>query len=460
MKNFLFLLGIALLYSCNSGKKSNNIRENPNLIIIFTDDQGYKDLSCYGSPDIKTPHIDRLARQGIRFTDFYVASSVCSPSRAALLTGRYSLRNGIGDVLIPDERGLSPSEITIAEMLRPAGYQSACYGKWHLGDLPPSLPTNQGFDEYFGIPYSNDMFLGKTHSFSKSVTFTEDYTLDMAKADQIEPRGRKVPLFEGSQVVEYPCEQSTLTQRYFDRAIEFIDKTQGGPFFLYINPAMPHVPLFASEKFVGMSEEGLYGDVIEEIDWNVGRLMKHLQSKGIEERTMVIFASDNGPWLEYEEHSGHSTPLRDGKFSIYEGGVRVPCIMYWKGKWDAGKVSKTPLSTVDLLPTMAHYAGVPLPQVQLDGVNISEHLENTEIPIEKEFILWSGEEGKGICGIRMGDWKYLPFGGQPYDDNEPELFNLKEDLSETKNLIQQYPEIAERLKGRIDQFTVEASREN
>jgi len=449
------------------GDKSR--REKPNVIIIFTDDQGYQDLGCFGSPDIKTPNIDRLAEEGIKLTDFYVTASVCTPSRASLLTGRYSTRTGLIDVILPDNTGMRSSEITIAEMLKQGGYKTACFGKWHLGDKEPGLPTNQGFDIYFGIPYSNGMGLGESHKFSDTAFFQPGYTLEKVKAyqegrfDEIDEElfEGKDSLFEGDKVVEFPCELSTLTKRYFDRSIKFINESKNNPFFLYLTPAMPHVPLAASEQFLGKSKGGLYGDTIEEIDWNVGRLIKHLKDNGLLENTMVIFTSDNGPWLRYGEHGGRAEPLREGKSSVYEGGVRVPCVMYWKGKWDTGKISNTPLSTIDLLPTIAHYAGVPLPRVPVDGVNIAAHLENTEVDVERKYILFNSE-GHDICGIRMGDWKYLPYGGFPdrEDDNTPELFNLKEDISETKNLYSQHPEIVKKLTAEIENYKKQVNIDN
>jgi putative CocE/NonD family hydrolase len=465
MKPLLFVtISILLFQSCSSTNK-----EKPNVIIIFTDDQGYQDLGCFGSPDIKTPQIDKLAGQGIKLTDFYVTASVCTPSRASLMTGRYSVRTGIIDVILPDEEGMRPSEVTIAEMLKEGGYRSACYGKWHLGDLEPGLPTNQGFDEYFGIPYSNGMGLGELHDFSESALFQPGYTLEKVRAYQegrydeieIEMFEGKDPLFEGTEVVEFPADWSMLTKRYFERAIRFINESENNPFFLYITPAMPHVPLAASEQFKGTSKGGLYGDVIEEIDWNVGRLILHLEENGLLENTMVIFTSDNGPWLRYGEDGGHAEPLRDGKFSAYEGGVRVPCVMYWKGKWESGKVSNTPISTIDLLPTIAHYAGVPLPDVPIDGVNIAYHLENTEVAPDRDYILFNSE-GHEICGIRMGEWKFLPFGGYPdWDDNaEPELYNLEDDISETNNIYEQHPELVERFTEVIEDYYEQAVRSN
>lgn len=438
-------------------------QEQPNVIIIFTDDQGYQDLGCYGSPKIKTPHIDLLAQQGIQFTDFYVSASVCSPSRASLLTGRYSFRNGVGGVFFPDAKGMNTEEITIAEVLKTAGYNTACFGKWHLGDNKANLPLAQGFDAYYGIPYSNDMYIGSKMEFATDVKFREGYDLAKAQCDQafiathkskrqeIKEKGIKelCPLFEGNKIVEYPCEQSSLTQRYFDRAIQFIDKSENTPFFIYLTPAMPHVPLFASSQFKGKSERGLYGDVIEEIDWHTGQLIQHLEKKGIEKNTIIIYTSDNGPWLGYKENAGTALPLRDGKFSNYEGGVRVPCIMSWPGQWESGKISHSIASTLDLLPTIAHYAKAKLPNRTIDGNNLAQHLENTHQPISNNIILYT--KGKNIAGIRQGDWKYLPNSGARHakEDSPAELYNLKDDISESTNLIESHPEKALELKNKL-----------
>lgn len=460
-QNYLLPIAISALglnvQAC-AAKKTESPTTKPNVIIIFTDDQGYQDLGCYGSPKIKTPHIDKMAKGGIRFTDFYVSASVCTPSRASLLTGKYSFGNGVGGVVFPDRKALDPEQITLAEVLKTAGYATACYGKWHLGDLDENLPGNQGFDEYFGVPYSNDMFIGASHKFADSVHFCNGYTLEKAKEDQqfikenyndrkkIADRGIKelVPLFEGNKIVEYPANQATLTQRFFDRAIKFIENSNDKPFFIYLTPSMPHVPLFASEQFKNSSERGLYGDVVEEIDWYVGKLVQYLEENKLDKNTIIIFTSDNGPWLGYGDHAGSALPLRDGKFTNYEGGVRVPCVMYWPGHWDSGKVSSEIVSTVDFFPTIAHYAGVKHSSVH--GMDISSHLENTKNKLSRDYVLYTNNTD--VFGIRKGEWKYLPYSGDRYAEKgkpAPQLFYLKDDISETTNLYDSHPEVAKML---------------
>jgi arylsulfatase A-like enzyme len=459
-KVLIFLLVVFSSCSFQNVKGQNkSALSKPNVIIIFTDDQGYQDLGCYGSPKIKTPNIDKLAAEGIRFTNFYVTASVCTPSRASLLTGKYSFGSGVGNVIFPDRKALEPEQITIAEVLKTEGYKTACFGKWHLGDLDNYLPQNQGFDEYFGIPYSNDMFIGSTHKFADTVRFLNGYTLERAKEDQqfikenynerkkIVDQGIKelVPLFEGNKIVEYPCDQSTLTPRLFDRAINFIEKNSNKPFLIYLTPAMPHVPLFVSEKFKNKSERGLYGDVIEEIDWYTGALIQVLKDKKLDKNTIIIFTSDNGPWLGYKADSGSAEPLRDGKFTNYEGGVRVPCLMSWPGRWDQGKVSDEIVSSVDFLPTIANYAGAKFNSVH--GIDISSHLENSKNKLPRDYVLYT--KGTEVHGIRKGDWKYLPYGGARNSEStkpSPELYNLKEDVSEKTNMNESRPDLVQKLE--------------
>ncbi len=433
----------------------------PNIIIIMADDQGYQDLGCYSSPDIKTPVIDKLASEGLRLTDFYQAASISSASRAALLTGRLNTKNGVTSAYFPNENGLPTSEITIAEAIKEQGYTTACIGKWHLGDAEECMPRSRGFDEFFGIPYSNDMYITPSLPISESVNFRCDYTLEMAVAEQqIAKRGRgfsiksgirnRVPLVEGGEIIEFPCDQASLTGRYFDRAINFItrSKEEGKPFFLYITPAMPHVPLYASEQFLGRSERGLYGDCVEEIDWNIGRLLDALDAESLSDNTIVIYTSDNGPYLGAGEDGGTALPLRDGKFTHYEGGVRVPFIIRWRGVIPEGVVSDAVIRSIDLFPTFMHYAGADsLNSSQVDGVNVSSFFESPK-EHEAEYDEYIYVKGGKVHGVRKGDWVYLPHSGAngKNADFAPELFNLRDDISESENLIELYPEKLAELK--------------
>lgn len=437
-------------------------RQKPNVVIIFTDDQGYQDLGCYGSPLIQTPAIDRMAKEGLKLTDFYVSASVSSASRAGLLTGRLNTRNGVTGVFFPESTGMPAEEITLAEALKEQGYATGCFGKWHLGDLEGHLPTDQGFDSYYGIPYSNDMYIAPSQQFAANATFREGYTLPKAKEDQEFVRTSKradvkkklnnaSPLFEGDKIIEYPCDQSTTTRRYFDKAIDFVERNGEQPFFVYITPSMPHVPLYASEQFKGKSKRGLYGDVVEEIDWNVGRFLDFLDKKGLAENTLVIFASDNGPWLTYKEEGGSADPLRGGKFSYYEGGVRVPCIIRWKGTVPADVTSDAIIASIDLFPTIMHYAGRRSFKQTIDGMDVSSFLENPSLRLRDEYVYVKGGQ---VHGIRKGDWVYLPkTGNSKFKEGDvPELFNLKLDVGEADNLLQKYPDKVKELQGLMQKY--------
>lgn len=438
-------------------------RQKPNVVIIFTDDQGYQDLGCYGSPLIQTPSIDRMAKDGLKLTDFYVSASVSSASRAGLLTGRLNTKNGVKGVFFPESAGMPSEEITLAEALKEQGYTTGCFGKWHLGDLKGHLPTDQGFDYYYGIPYSNDMYIAPSRQFAPDAIFREGYTLVKAKEDQefVRTSSRAAvkkrlnnasPLFEGDRIIEYPCDQSTTTRRYFDHAIDFVEQhNKQQPFFLYITPSMPHVPLFVSEQFRGKSKRGLYGDAVEEIDWNVGRFLDYLDTKGLAENTLVIFASDNGPWLSFKEEGGSADPLRGGKFSYYEGGVRVPCIIRWKGVVPAGVTSDAIIASIDLFPTIMHYAGSHSFRQEIDGINVSSFFENPSLRLRDEYVyVKSGQ----VHGIRKGDWVYLPkTGNSKFKEGDvPELFNLKQDVGESDNLAQKYPDKVKELQELMQKY--------
>ena len=378
--------------------------KSPNFIIIFTDDQGFEDIGCFGSPKIKTPHLDKLAAEGRKFTSFYSANSVCSPSRASLLTGCYPVRVSIPGVLFPrHEIGLNPDEITIADLLKSKGYATSCIGKWHIGHKPKFLPTRQGFDSYYGIPYSNDMTIDPEANLAADIKLREGFTLERIRNEK--PKKDFVPLMRNEEVIEYPCDQTTLTQRYTEEAVKFIEENKNKPFFLYLPHTMPHIPLFASEKFKGKSERGLYGDTIEEIDWSVGEIMKALRDNNLDENTLVIYTSDNGPWKLKGGRGGSAHPLRGFKFQTYEGGMRVPCIMYWKGKVPAGSSCDEIAATIDLLPTIAGLSGAELPNDRaIDGKDIWPLIagkKGAQTPHEIYFFY----KGNKLESARQGKWK-------------------------------------------------------
>lgn len=460
------LFSLCLLLLAITAAKASD--QTPNIVIIFTDDQGYADLGCYGSENIRTPRLDRMAAEGIRFTNFHVAASVCSASRASLLTGRYSSRHGVRGVFVPGNNGMSPDELTLAEFLRPRGYATACIGKWHLGDAPQFLPTAQGFDTYFGIPYSNDMYVGPSQAWADHATFRDGWTRERALEAQafvknntanraaIEAKGLRdlVPLMDGKQIVEFPADQASLTRRYFDRAVDFIDRatTDKKPFLVYLTPAMPHVPLFASSEFLGKSRRGLYGDTVEEIDHHVGRLLDHLAARGLDQNTLVIFASDNGPWLGKGKDSGSAGPYRDGKFSTYEGGLRVPAIIRWPNRIPAGQTSDALVSTIDLFPTLARFTRTPLPDIPLDGQDLSTHVLTPSAPFAAQ-PYFCMNDGRPV-GVIAGPWKYLPRGGKrnPSPENPPELYHLTDDPAEKNNLASAHPEKVRDLQALLQSF--------
>jgi len=445
--SFLFVLGTV---ACSNDQPKENQR--PNVVIIFTDDQGYQDVGCYGAEGFETPNLDRMAEEGMRFTNFYVAASVCSPSRAALLTGSYPVRVGVPAVLHPvSSTGLDSSEITIAEILKEQGYATACVGKWHLGDHPTMMPTNQGFDEYFGIPYSNDMWPWR-NDFRKEKPRSEFFP--------------DLPLYLNSEVIEKNPDQNKITQRYTEFAVEFIEKNKENPFFLYFSHTMPHIPLGVSEKFEGKTEYGRYGDVIEEIDWSVGEILKTLKKNKLDNNTLVIFTSDNGPWLTYGNHAGQALPLREGKGTTFEGGMRVPCIMRWPGNIPAKSVNNEIATTMDLLPTIAKLVGSkePVDRV-IDGKDIWELMSGNYNEKENERTLFY-HLGTTLQAVRKGAWKlhfphqYRHQGNEPGEDGNSSgqmeasigisLYNLDEDIGEKNNLADKYPKIVLRLTALAD----------
>jgi arylsulfatase A len=410
----------------------NSSKPKPNIILILADDLGYGDIGSYGSTTIKTPNIDSMAQQGAKFNEFYAASPVCTPSRAGLLTGRYPIRQGIHQVFYPESfQGMDPEEITIAELLKDAGYATGLVGKWHLGHHDKYMPWNQGFDEFFGLPYSNDM--GGLYYFrNREIDFTE-------------------------------IDQRLLTQTYTEEALKFIDTHQSEPFFLYLAHNMPHVPLYASAEFEGKSEGGLYGDTVEEIDWSVGQILARLERLGLTENTLVIFTSDNGPWLVMDVAGGSAGILREGKQYTFEGGMRVPAIAYWPNTIDPGTEPPGIATMMDWLPTFANMADVPLPSDRaIDGKDISGLLTGTGSRADQELFYYMNGE---LRAYRSGQWKIkLPFKGQPrflswiqngfVAPHELLLFNLATDPAEDKNLAADNPELVTSMLADIDNFKV------
>ncbi|WP_144059461.1 sulfatase family protein [Rhodopirellula sallentina] len=424
----------------------------PNIVLILTDDQGYGDLGCFGSTTIATPNIDRMAKEGRTYTSFYTACSVCSPSRAALLTGSYPKRVGMHrHVLFPKSNyGLHSDEYTIADHLKSIGYATACVGKWHLGHHPEVLPTANGFDSYYGIPYSNDM----NHPDNKGKPRIPS---DELWADQEScVRLWKTPLFENESIIELPVDQRTVTRRYTDRAIEFITENQEQPFFLYLPHSMPHIPLYVPEDVYDSNPDNAYKCVIEHIDAEVGRLMQTVRDLGLSENTIVVYTSDNGPWLKFKNHGGNAGPLRAGKGTTFEGGQRVPCVMWGPGRIPAGTTTDAFTSTMDLLPTIAGVTNHPLPSdVQIDGFDITSTFQSNESP-RHELVFYSAS-GQ-LKGIRVDQWKLLEnpktaakanASGKAKNSVVGLLFDLSGDIGEQDNRFAQDPEIAERLKRRM-----------
>ncbi|MCY4161636.1 MAG: sulfatase [Flavobacteriaceae bacterium] len=434
---FTIQLLIIGLFSLFHKEKQNIETEKPNIIIIFTDDQGYADLSSYGATEYQTPNIDELANNGIRFTNFYVPATVCTPSRAALLTGRYPIRANLHEaVLFPfSKTGLLPEEYTMAEMLKDVGYQTACIGKWHLGHLPEFLPTKQGFDYYFGVPYSNDM---DSHYY-KSKDF----------------QSPPLPLYENETQIESGPDQRYLTKRLTDSAIDFIQKRdKSTPFFLYLAHVMPHIPLFASEDFKGKTDYGIYGDVISEIDWNVGRITSYLKEEGLFHNTLIIYTSDNGPHKAKDK--GSAKPLRGWKAQTWEGGQRVPGIISWPKKIPKKTVISELVSTLDLMPTLAGFTEASLPvNKPTDGRNIDALLLNPSIKLEEFPFYYFSRRGQ-LEAVRLGKWKLhvaKSLGWDHQSGNFPiSLYDLESDIGERNNLASQYPEIVLNLKHFIDTF--------
>lgn len=445
----LSLLGCSALY----GQNVKSAKKQPNIVLIFTDDQGYADLGVFGASDITTPHLDAMAREGVRLTNYYAAQPVCSASRAGLLTGCYPNRIGIHNALMPNSPiGINSEEETLAELLKAQGYATAIFGKWHLGDAPQFLPTRHGFDQFFGIPYSNDMW---PHHPQQGPVFN------------FEP----LPLYEQEMVLTYLDDQTELTREITKRSVRFIEENKDRPFFLYVPHPQPHVPLFVSETFKGKSGRGLYGDVIMEIDWSAGQIMQTLERLGLTENTLVIFTSDNGPWLSYGNHAGSAYPLKEGKGTSWEGGVSEPCIVKFPGVLPQGLVVDTPVMAIDFLPTLVTLTGANMPKQKIDGKNIWPILQGKTInsPHEAYYFYYNVNE---LQAVRSGDWKLvLPhryrsmLGQEPGKDGLPgdyihfelaqlELYNLKTDREERFNVRAENPQIVSRLMQLVEEMRV------
>jgi arylsulfatase A len=442
MHRLLATVLLALLILPQGGRAAE---PPPNLVIIFCDDLGWGDLGCFGNPTIRTPHLDRMAAEGQKWTQFYVAAPVCTPSRAALLTGRYPIRNGMTSnqrvVLFPNSGGgLPPEEITLAELLKQKDYATGVFGKWHLGHLPQYLPTSQGFDTYFGIPYSNDMDKIGGPNYRAEAIKDPDYYPEIEHFN--------VPLMRDKEIIERPADQNTLTKRLTEEAVEFIKANQDRPFFVYLAHPMPHIPLFVSEAFRGRSLRGLYGDVIEEIDWSAGLVLDALRELGIEKNTLVLFTSDNGPWLSFETHGGSAGPLRAGKGTTFEGGQRVPTIFWWPGTVEPAVVTDLG-ATLDMMATFAALTGTALPDDRkLDSYDLSPVLLGTGSSPRQELFYWTRAE---LHGVRSGPWKLHVKMREPIHygravvPEHPELYHVERDISEAYNVAEQHPEIVERL---------------
>ncbi|MGI9242650.1 MAG: sulfatase family protein [Verrucomicrobiales bacterium] len=435
---------------CLAVVSSTALLARPNVVIIFIDDMGYGDVGFNGATVPKTPNLDQMAAEGTRFDDFYVGCAVCSGSRTALMTGCHYQRLSMRPVLFPNsDRGLHPDEVTIADMLKEAGYKTACVGKWHLGHLPPCLPTDQGFDSYFGIPYSNDMWLDPANRLAKNLLVREG--LERSDVEAGHRKKNWVPLMRGEEVIEYPCDQTTVTRRYTEEAVRFINANREAPFFLYLPHTMVHVPLAVSEEFANRPGS-LITRAIEEVDWSVGEVLNALRNAGIAENTLVLFTSDNGAAV------GSSKPLRAKKGSVYDGGVREPTVMWWPGRIPAGRVCEEVAASIDVLPTLAKLCGAKLPEQKIDGLDIWPLMEGkpeAKSP-HQTYVL---PHGPGT--VRSGKWKFYPWRvGQGNRRRDPaagspspqpvQLYDTDDDIGETRNVASEYPEVVARLQTAYD----------
>lgn len=446
-------IAVPLILACSAmpawaqktSKTSKAAKDKPvNFVIINMDDAGLGDFSYNGAVGYTTPNIDSLASQGVRFTHFLAGQPISGASRAGLLTGCYPNRIGFAGAPGPgNPTGINADEMTMGELVKQKGYATAIFGKWHLGDAPQFLPLQNGFDEYYGLPYSNDMW--PNHPLQGTVFDFPD-----------------LPTYDGNTVVGYNTDQSRFTTDYTDRAVKFIRKNSDKPFLLYLAHSMPHVPLAVSDKFKGKSEQGLYGDVMMELDWSVGQVMKALREEGLEENTLVVVTSDNGPWIAYGNHAGSTAGLREAKATTFDGGNRVPCLMYWKGHTKPASTCNKLASNIDLFPTIAELSGAPLPQKKIDGISIVPLIEGVEGANPREYFVYYLNKND-LQAVTDGKFKLVfPHKYQSYEDYEPgndgqpglmsakevktpELYDLRRDPGERYNVIGQYPEVVRRL---------------
>jgi len=454
MKHLIVIIMLAFIVSACARQQE----QKPNVVIVFIDDEGYGDVGCYGATGFETPNLDQMASKGMRFTNFYSAQPVCSASRAGLLTGCYPNRIGFSGALFPHhKKGINPEEFTIAEMFKEQGYATACYGKWHLGWQKEFLPLQHGFDEYVGLPYSNDMW---PHSDVTGERLTKN-----------EGRGNypELPLIEGNEIIERITslkDQDKLTTLYTEKAVDFINRNVKNPFFLYVPHTMGHIPLGVSDKFRGKSEQGLYCDVMMEIDWSVGEIVKALEKNNITENTIVIFTTDNGPWLNFGNHAGSSGGLREGKTTSWEGGQRVPFIVHWPKEIPAGTICNKLACAIDLLPTLAAITNGKLSENKIDGVDITSLFKGDFQTDPRETVLYYYGQNH-LNGVRKGNWKLvLPHSWNSYNTKpgndghggrrvkmkieKPELYNMMRDPGEQYNVIEYYPEKAEELMAVVE----------
>lgn len=450
-RSFLLFVGLATGIHLTTNAQPHH--SQPNIVLIFMDDMGYGDLGSYGAVGYATPNIDKLATSGMRFTNFYSAQPICTASRAGLLTGCYPNRIGLFGALGPESKiGISDQEVTIAQLLKQKGYATGMVGKWHLGVTEKFLPLQHGFDEYFGLPYSNDMW---------PVGFDGKPATDAQKWKLRHP---VLPLMEGNktfQLIKTLDDQATLTTQYTERAVNFINRHKQQPFFLYLAHTMVHVPLAVSDKFKGKSKQGLFGDVMMEVDWSVGEVLKAIHNNGLDKNTLVIFTSDNGPWLTFGNHAGSAGGLRDGKMTTFEGGQREPAVMRWPGVIPGGTVCNKLSSTIDILPTLAAITGAPLPSHLIDGVNIYSLLTGDADANPRDHFFYYYDKNS-LQAVRQGNWKLvLP---HKIESNENEipgkdgwpgkihidstglcLYDLRRDPGERYNVKEQNPQIVAQL---------------